>query len=336
MAEPIWKDHFSNLGAYASRYFRIRVGSTTIYSGRAYRAASSGNLNVRINDICADYMALRPASVPLSNTTMAFPVSFIVEQSANGSSWSSVETVAFNDDWSYDPGFNPSSSGMAFPVTGRIDPRQRIYQTRYSSGGVTATARYGSTTRSVSLSMPSSVSTEAISAALFHAGAGYVMFDCASYATYNGKALTSVTIGAATYTVAKGCPQKVLYYKNPFGGFDHLLIEGSATRVHTVQREDFVADYDNRYRGRERWNFQNEVTERWTLNTGLLTPDESARLPYLLDSPQVFIADLRSPSVFVPALVVTDSYNAETYTGKGVRMKNHSFDVAVAQNQYKR
>ena len=337
MAIPIWKDKFVNLGTYASRYFRIRVGSTTIYSGRAYRAAPSGSLFVRINDICADYIAPKPLAVPyLSGSAMAFPVSFIVQSSSNGSSWSTVETVQFNDDWSYDNGFDPSVSGMAFPVTGRIDLRQRIYQTRYSSGSVTAVARYGSTSRNVTLSLQTSPSSDAFSMSLCHAGAGYVVFDCASYATYSGKALTSVTIGTATYLVTNTCPRKVLYYKNKFGGYDHLLIEGAATRMHSVQRSTFVADRDNNYRTRETWDFENEVTEEWSMNTGLLTMGESARMPYLLDSPDVFLCDLETPGIIVPALIVTDSFSAESFNIKGNRMRNHTFQVRVAQNQYRR
>lgn len=337
MAIPIWKDKFCNLGAVASQYFRIRVSSITIYSGRAYRAASSGNLYIRINDICADYMAQRPGAVPLTSASaMAFPVSFTVQKSSNGSTWSSVETVQFNDDWSYDNGFDPSVSGMAFPVTGRIDLRQRIYQTRYSSGSVTAYARYGNTTRSISLTVQTTPLQDAFLISLCHAGAGYVVFDCAANATYNGKTLKSVTIGAATYVVAKSCPQKVLYYKNPYGGYDHLLIEGSATRSHSVGRETFVADRDNNYRTREEWVFQNEVTERWDVNTGLLTTEESARMPYLLDSPQVFICDLDAPTAAFPANIVTDSYNAESYNVKGNRMRNHTFQVQVAQKSYRR
>lgn len=337
MAVAIWKDHFTNLGNYASRYFRIRVGSTTIYSGLAQRAGSSGSIYVRINDICADYMAQRPVAVPLATATwMTFPVSFTVQSSGDGSSWSTVETVAFNDDWSFDPSFNPSASGMAFPVTGRIDPRQCIYQTRYSSGSVTAVARYGSTSRNITLSLHTSPSSDAFSMSLCHAGAGYVVFDCASYATYNGKALTSVTIGAATYIVTNTCPRKVLYYKNKFGGYDHLLIEGAATRMHSAQRSTFVADRDNNYRTRETWDFENEITEEWSMNTGLLTMGESARMPYLLDSPDVFLCDLETPGIVVPALIATDSYNAETFNVKGNRMRNHTFQVRVAQNQYRR
>lgn len=337
MAVPIWKDKFVNLGSVASQYFRIRVNNTTIYQGRAFRATSSGNLYVRINDICADYMAQTPPSVP--NATPAqvtFPMSFVVQKSSNGSSWTAVETVDFWDDWSYDPNYDASSDGMYAPITGRIDLRQKIFQTRHQTGSVTASAKYGSTTRSITLSLKTSASYGAFGNGLIHAGKGYVEFDVPTYDTYSSKKLTSVTIGIATYEVAKTCPKKVLYYKNPFGGYDHLLIEGNATRSRSVQRETFVADYDNGYRNRERWDFQNEVTETWTLNTGLLTLDESARMRYLMDSPQVFICDLDNPSVIVPALIVTDSYQAETYAVKGTRMKNHTFDVAVAQNELKR
>ena len=337
MAVPIWKDKFVNLGSYASRYFRIQVSGTTIYSGRAYRAASSGSLFVRINDICADYIAPKPLGVPyLSASTMTFPVSFTVQQSSNGSSWTTVETVQFNDDWSYDNGFDPSASGMAFPITGRIDLRQRIYQTRYSSSSVTAVARYGSTTRNVSLSVQTTPPQDAFLNALCHAGAGYVMFDCAANATYSGKTLTSVTIGSATYVVTNTCPKKVLYYKNPYGGYDHLLIEGAATRSHSLDKETFVTDRDNNYRTREEWEFQNEVTDSWTVNTGLLTTVESARLPAVMDSVQVFFCDLDTPSVAVPANIATDSYNAQSYNIKGNRMRNHTFQVDIAQKMYRR
>ena len=57
MAVPIWKDYFVSLGSVASQYFRVRVNNTTIYQGKAVRAASSGTLYIRINDICADYMS---------------------------------------------------------------------------------------------------------------------------------------------------------------------------------------------------------------------------------------------------------------------------------------
>lgn len=337
MAIPIWKDKFCNLGAVASQYFRIRVSSTTIYQGRAFRAASSGNLYIRINDICADYMAQKvPVLIPSSAAGGMFPVSFTVQKSSNGSSWSTVETVDFNDDWSYDSSFDPSTMGMSFPITGRIDLRQKIVQTRYASTGVTATARYGSTTRSVSLSVIISTDYSAFYNAVAAAGKGRLEFSCPTYKTYNSKTLTGVTIGATTYTVTKACPRYCLYYKNPFGGYDHLLLEGAVILKRANSRETFKADYNNGLGMREEWDFMNETTASYEMNTGYLTEDESSRMPYLLDSPDVYLCDLENATEFIPVVIATDSYSYQSANRFGMKMRNHTFEVKVAQNTYKR
>ena len=329
MAVPIWKDYYSNLGAYASRYFRIRVNSTTIYQGKAVRPSSSGNLTVRINDICADYMAKKPGG-----SNLVFPVSFTVQQSSNGSSWTNVETVAFNDDWSYQDGFDPSVSGMSFPIDGKISLAQHIYMTRYASGSVTATARYGSSSNSVTLSLNTSTGNTDLIRSLVHAGAGYVDFNCNANKTYSGKTLTSVTFGGVTYTVSDKCPEFCLYYKNPFGGYDHLVLEGKCRKVHSGSRSTFVADYDNRYQQREEWTFQNEVTERWVLNTGFLSDDESSRMPYLLDSPDVYLVELSAPTTFIPVTIATDSYQIRKYSSVD-GMVTYQFEVAKSQKEYR-
>ena len=338
MAVPIWKDYFVSLGSVASQYFRLRVNNTTIYQGRAYRAASSGTLYIRINDICADYMA---QAVPDLNTASApsaqFPMSFKVQKSSNGSSWSDVETVDFNDDWSYDSNFDPSTLGMSFPITGRVDLRQKIVQTRYTSTSLTASADYGGgTTQSVSLNVLTSTDLSAFWNSLAYYGKGRVEFSCPNYATYSGKTLKAVTIGLVTYTITNKCPKYCLFYKNPFGGFDSILIEGNARKHRGVARDTFKADYNNRRNTREEWNFQNENTETWTLHTGLLTDEESARMPYLLESTDVYFVDLDNPTVYIPAIIDTDSYDIQTHKSNGRTMTDYGFDVRIAQKQYRR
>lgn len=337
MAIPIWKDKFCNLGSVASQYFRIQADGATIYQGRAFRAASSGNLYIRINDICADYMAKRVPSVPNSvPATVTFPISFLVQKSTNQANWITVETVDFNDDWSYDPSYNQATMGFAFPITGRCDLRQRVFQTRASSGTVIVSAKYGNTTRNITHHTATISTGTAFENSLNHAGAAYLMFTCSSHATYNGKTLTQFTIGVTTYTITKACPRYCLYYKNPYGGYDHLLLEGAVTIRRSNSRDTFKADYDNGANGREEWVFQNETTESYDVNTGLLTEDESSRLPYLLDSPDVYICDLENASVFIPVVIATDSYSYQSVNTNGMKMKNHTFTVNVAQNTYKR
>jgi hypothetical protein len=334
---PIWKDHFSDLGTTSPYYFRIRFNSTTIYQGKAFRPSSSGHLYVRVNDIIADYIAQQVAGVPVAaQSQFTFPASFTVQKSSNGSSWTTVETLTVTDDWSYDTGFSGSTDGMAFPITGRVDLRQGIFQTRYASGSVTAACKYGSTSRNVTLSLQTGSGTPSYLRSLLHAGAGFVKFDCAANATYSGKTLTEVTIGLAKYTVSKSCARYSLLYKNPYGGYDQLLIEGAAHLKRSVVRDTFKADYDNTEAMRETWDFQNEVTRTYEMNTGLLTEDESSRMPFLLDSPDVYLNDLTAPSVFIPALIVTDSYAFQDVNQRGARMRNHTFEIQVAQNEYRR
>ena len=337
MAIPIWKDKFCNLGAVASQYFRIRVSSTTIYQGRAYRATSSGNLYIRINDICADYMAQKvPVLLPSSAPGGMFPVSFTVQKSSNGSSWTTVETVDFNDDWSYDNSFDPSTNGMSFPITGRIDLRQKIVQTRYASSSVTVYSRYGGTSRSESLTPLTSTDFSAFYNAVAAAGKGRLEYWCNTHATYNGKTLTEVQMGTVTYTVTKACPRYCLYYKNPFGGYDHLLLEGAVILKRANSRETFKADYNNGLGMREEWDFMNETTASYEVNTGYLTEDESSRMPYLLDSPDVYLCDLENATVFIPVVIATDSYSYQSANRFGMKMRNHTFEVKVSQNTYKR
>ena len=96
-----------------------------------------------------------------------------------------------------------------------------------------------------------------------------------------------------------------------------------------------MADYDNRKGQRETWTFQNEVTESYTLNTGFLTNEESDRMPYLLDSPDVYLVDLNHATTYIPVTIATDSYQVKKFS-RGDGMVNYTFDVVVSQKEYKR
>lgn len=336
-AVPIWKDHFTNLGAVSSSYFRIRLFGETIYQGKAVRAASSGNLYVRVNDICAAAMSNVPPSVPLSiPSQITFPMSFVVQKSSDGNSWTNAETIQFNDDWSYDPSFDPSIYGYAFPITGRVDLRQTVYATMNAPGTVSISVNYGGTVHAIGKAPSTSSDGSAFQNALIHAGQAYLSFPLPSYDTYSGKTLTSFRLSTHVYVVSKQCARYVVYYKNPFGGYDHLLIEGVAKRRRAVSRETFIADYDNNYNGREGWNYQNENTETWELHSGLLTDDESARMPYLIESPDVYFCDLVDASTIIPAVIDTNSYDVKSYRSNGRTFFDCAFELSIAQKQYRR
>ena len=337
---PIWKDYFVTIGTASQYYFRIRQNSTTIYQGIAHKKPGATNVVVKINDICADYMAMIAPTIPYANNVSAsFPMQFKTQSSTNGSTWTDKSTVEFDWDWSYKDGVNLSTDGMSYPITGRITRNMMLYQTRYATGSLNATGYYGdgSTTQTIAATTSRPTFNGAMGDLLRHTGKTTAWFDISSYATYSSKQLIRIVMGGVTYDVTKNCPRYVLYYLNPFGGVDHLLIEGNAARNRAVARDRFVADYDNSEPCREEFNYMNEITESYTLNTGLLTDDESSRMPYLLESPQVFLVDLSvSATTFIPVEINTDSYRVQSYRSNGMQMVNYTFDVKVSQNEYKR
>ena len=72
-----------------------------------------------------------------------------------------------------------------------------------------------------------------------------------------------------------------------------------------------------------------------TLEAGFLTNEQSARMPYLLDSPDVYLVNLASPSVYIPVTIATDNYEVRMKRGAD-GMVNYTFEVAVSQKEYRR
>ena len=335
---PIWKDYFVTIGTSAKYYVRIRQGSTTIYQGIAHKKPGATNVVVKINDVIADYLAMTAPGVPYNYPTATFfPVQFVVQSSTNGSTWTNKATVDIDWDWSFKTGVDLATNGMAYPITGRITNNMMLYQSRYASGTPTTTAYYGATTRSITPTVDTSISGNgAFYDMVRFAGNRTAYLNTNTYAVYSSKDLTKIVMGGVTYEVTKACPRYCLYYLNPFGGVDHLLIEGNAQKHRTVARDTFVADYDNSQPTREEFNYMNEITETYTLNTGLLTDDESSRMPYLLESVQVYLVDLSAPTTFIPVTINTDNYTVQDFKGNGCNMVNYTFEVKVSQNQYRR
>ena len=116
---PIWKDYYVIIGDQDKVDFSIYVvlsgTRTTIYQGTAYRKPGDSSIRIRINDICADWLAENLGlldDATLNNTEM--PLTFIVSHGTGEVS------VQFVNDWSYDYARNVGTDGMSAPIDGRV------------------------------------------------------------------------------------------------------------------------------------------------------------------------------------------------------------------------
>ena len=233
MALPIWQDYTVTLDTgvdSASYLIRETATGSTIFSGKAYTRPGATDPVARINDICADWLhntfpveaaALSPADF----AALSLPVTFEVEVGG-----AVVDTVAFYDDWSYDPGFDYTTQGLSAPINGRIDCRQWIPCTVLEAPEVSALITFTDGTTTTVL-IPLEVQAdfnidynEDFAVAVHLSGSGTAVFDLSQWMDVASVQLNGLT----TYRVVTCCGEYALLYRNAYGGWDTFLMAGSA------------------------------------------------------------------------------------------------------------
>ena len=304
MAAPIWKDYYVTLGTADGILFRIRTVSysgTIIYNGKSYLRPGATSNDIRINDICADYLQHSLPTMQRGWSPLDLPTFYVQASTDGGTTWTNKGYVQFTKDWSYDSSFNPSTMPFSQPINGHIDPRQFIVYSRLNVATVTAVVTLDdghSYTVYVPVQHTQSFDTsfdDSFEKTVVAAQSATAVLDLSGFT-----GLKSVRIdNKKTYTVAPGCYSHVLYYVNAFGGWDSLLIEGAVRRSDSVTRRTIGIDYDNRdASARGTLDYLNEVVPRWTLCTGRMDDNEAERLvQHLLPSTDVYLMDLASRQV---------------------------------------
>ena len=337
MANPIWKDYYVNLGTAESVQFRILVGDDVIYTGKAFKRPGQANNQIRINDICADY--LEHVSPALSQTTFTGsnqPLMFDVQVDI-GTRWTTVESVSFENDWSYDDQYDPAIMGMSFPVNGKIDIRQWLVLTAYNASTITATIRLANGT-SFDAIIPVEIGDDFnddfnmdFSQSVRAAQTGTAVFNVSKW-----KNVESITVDNKTFKVVNTCCKYALYYVNAYGGWDSLLIEGNHSEVDNLTRHMRETEYDNRnVQNRGTHNYVNEIVKSLTLHTSWLSDDESSRMHHLLNSTNVYLGDLVTGQM-IPVILTDTRTDYKTYKGNGGRLVNYTINVTIAQERIRR
>ena len=91
-------------------------------------------------------------------------------------------------------------------------------------------------------------------------------------------------------------------------------------------------DYDNGTAdARGRVNYAMEIQRRYTMHTGWLTDEQSARMHHLLNSPCVYLQDLASAGAdIVPVVLTNTTTEYKTYLGQGARMVDYTIVADLA------
>jgi hypothetical protein len=313
---PIWKD--TGVSIPSGNLYRISGGQDEFgngglfFQGKAVSPTGSGNVTIYWNKICAarmKYGAPTPFSTGLSQCCQ--PQNFVIAKSTNGSSWTNVSSDTFLPDWSYKT--TPGNIKTA-RVNDHFHPMMVLFLTSSSQVSVNLFINRGSGNVNVtSVSIPATGGT-----AVFNLQSATPPFQSAGISTY-------------VWATLRDCAKYALYYRNAYGGWDSLLIEGNVTESTEPTRwcrKIYYAANNSTPLPRQDNNYVSEILRRWSCETGWMTDDESSRMWHLLESTDVWIHDFANDEIL--PVVLDGSYQFKDYRNNGRKMVKYTIDCHLA------
>lgn len=295
MTTSIWKDTFFDVPASASPYsYSITTGSNeTVFNGRAYVAPDKEVIEIGVNKIAQDYLAMEFPSAGLASTgntiTVQHPDAFKTFVIRHGGY--PVETYSFLLDWSgKNRNFN-SPIQLSTPINGKGTTGMYYFSTYWTSAnGVTTKVN----------TTPSAVT------------------DVQGHALYHDAGL---------------CCDWAIYYLDRNCGWCSFLVEGTVKRYDEYNRYNITRHYKNTTREWGKKTYNNQITTSYEIHTGWLKDDESENLAFnLLSSNQVYLHNLKDNSI-VPVVLNDTRTEYKTYRNNGKKFVNYVINVTLSQTQ---
>ncbi|MBR1575862.1 MAG: hypothetical protein IJ654_05360 [Bacteroidales bacterium] len=323
-----WQDYFIQIPVSdgVTTLFRVSGGVDefglvgVFYQGVAVRKPSdpAAYASINLTPICWPRIPYgAPNFHERTKTAIMIPATFTVETSTDGgATWTGLASHVIYPDWSYgtDAGFNIYRTRQ---ITDHFHWKQVLFHTQTSTPPASVTPWRNDGAGNVN------------GTAISMSGGGVASLPLAQFCTDK---TIAVGFGQLTWRTPNHCAPGALYYRNPFGGWDSFLVEGSILASSDTERWTRtvrVADNTNR-EARAEQNYVNEIVQRRTLSTGPLTDNESAKMWYLLESPDVWLHDFRTDSV-VPVILDDKSQAVKTYKTNGRRVSVYTINCHIAR-----
>ena len=155
------------------------------------------------------------------------------------------------------------------------------------------------------------------------------------YTVFDGSEVVNSTSSPAYTRLVCGA-EYALYYLNSHGGWDCLVIEGSAERTDKVDRHSYNKVYNNQTIEYEKNSYISEITTNWKLNTGLLDNIQAYKLCWnLLPSNRVYLHDLYN-DIIVPVIITNTSNIYHTYENNNKQPIQYEIDITESQTKLRR
>jgi hypothetical protein len=334
---PIWKDIEYNFGGADTVEYgiytvtKVRLPGNAgmadydvlIFKGRSCRRPNELSNTILVNKICQSYMD----SPLLAKDALSVGGGYGVFKLKSGEGTITYRTYRFINDWSYSNDFatgllsRPIINDRAvyknqllpFTVFGAAEKVEVIYGINYKDG---ATDDYGNAVPNYTnvVSIKNGVETEIF--------------------PYTGRTTDaeSYVINDVVYPIENDCGvQYVLYYVNPWGGYDWFPIKGKVTETDNITQYTYIQNYNNTTLEFGKKRYLSEINKRYKLSTHWLTEEESSRMWYLLQSNTVYLHNLRENKI-EPVVITATSQEHKKYSLRSTRI-SYQIEVELSQTR---
>ena len=317
---PIWKDieytfvNDEEYGIYTEKSYRYNGVSykedVLLFKGRAYIAPNSDRVNININKICQNYMSEAPN---IFTDAVGYYHSYN-EFKLKNSYGTLLHTYRFVNDWSYDTLTLGLKSNPIVPHIGdgqklffsafATDRKEFKWGMRYYDG----TADYDNM----------EVLTDD--------------FETVVVAPSREDGVNTFYFGDKSFTVLPRCRCKyVLYYMNPYGGYDWFPITGRVTRKDKIETFVYTKNYNNTTVDFGKNRYLANISITYNLNTGWLTQEQSDRMWEVLESNTVWLHNLEEDKIY-PVVITDTNIEHKQKFGKKRRL-SYSINVELSHTR---
>ena len=223
-----------------------------------------------------------------------------------------VASLYYYYDYSFDKDFKLTRN---MPILNYFDVRQNIFLSFLNLSGETNIIRISASGRLLRLRLDTP--------GIFHN----------KLAHHEGNIIVNAPDKSVTLTSKNTCAKYAIYYLNPLGGWDQLLIEGKVVKTIKLENKSYKRNFDNNTNEFENKHYLKNLTTSYKLTTGYLTDAQAKLMPNLIETTKAYLFELDTNN-YIPVLINTTSVDIKTYRNQGRKLFTYTIEVQESQNKF--
>ena len=223
-----------------------------------------------------------------------------------------VASLYYYYDYSFDKDFKFTRN---MPILNHFDTRQDIFLSFLNLSGETnnVTISVGHRLLRLTLDTPG----------IFHNKRAY----------HEGNVIINAPDKRTVLTSKNTCAKYAIYYLNPLGGWDQLLIEGKVVKTTKLDNKIFKRNFDNNTNDFQNKHYLKNLTTSYKFTTGYLTDEQAKLMPNLIETTKAYLCELDT-NTYIPVLINNNSVDIKTYRNQGRKLFTYTIDVQESQNKF--